>query len=149
MGKLHSIEQEISSRWGSAFLKGSPGLVYDIRALLVRAGHAEESMITLWNQLDSLLFNTLYQFTEQKMVITKDDGTRRLVTSSEVRDLADRLLALSYTDRAPTPLLQDRLYDLSSQESFAAMRDLYQRFPIDENDRQMIYRILEENHQLA
>ena len=64
-----------------------------------------------------------------------------------VRDLADRLLALAYRRMDVSPTLTDALYDLSRAGSFAAMRELVSRFPMDENERAWIIQMLRENGQ--
>ena len=69
------------------------------------------------------------------------------VTSEMLRDLSDRLLALSYARMDVSPTLTDALYDLSRAGSFAAMRELVSRFPMDENERAWIIQMLRENGQ--
>ena len=73
-------------------------------------------------QVDSALFNSVYQATGGKMRVTLDNGEKRLVTSDMLRDLSDRLLALSYARMDVSPTLTDALFDLSREGSFAAMR---------------------------
>ena len=71
------------------------------------------------------------------------------MTSDAIRDLADRLLALAYTTRRPDPVLQDTLFDFAREGSYAAMRELLSRYPIDAFDRQWIAQVLQETWQLA
>ena len=57
------------------------------------------------------------------------------------------LLALAYRRMDVSPTLTDALYDLSRAGSYAAMRELVLRFPMDENERAWIMQMLEENGQ--
>ena len=82
------------------------------------------------------------------MVVTLDDGRRTRIRGELIRDLADRLLALSYANLPVSDALQDALFDFSREGSFAAMRELVQRFPMDEFERSCYTQVLEENHQL-
>lgn len=100
----------------------------------------------LWVQDGSALFNTVFQATEE-MRVTLDDGRSILATGEMLRDLADRLLALAYRRMDVSPTLTDALYDLSRAGSYAAMRELVSRFPMDENERAWIMQMLEENGQ--
>ena len=81
------------------------------------------------------------------MRVTLDDGRSILATGEMLRDLADRLLALAYRRMGVSPTLTDALYDLSRAGSYAAMRELVSRFPMDENERAWIMQMLEENGQ--
>ena len=56
-------------------------------------------------------------------------------------------LALAYRRMDVSPTLTDALYDLSRAGSYAAMRELVSRFPMDENERAWIMQMLEENGQ--
>ena len=82
-----------------------------------------------------------------RMRVTLDDGRSILATGEMLRDLADRLLALAYRRMDVSPTLTDALYDLSRAGSFAAMRELVSRFPMDENERAWIIQMLRENGQ--
>ena len=82
------------------------------------------------------------------MLVLAKDGRRVRVTTDQVRDLADRLLALVYEDAPVTPQMQDMLFDFSREGSFSAMRVLAKRYPLDEFEREYLIRVLEENHQL-
>lgn len=108
-----------------------------------------DSLALLWQKLDSALFNSVYQATGGKMRVTLDNGEKRLVTSDMLRDLSDRLLALSYARMDVSPTLTDALFDLSREGSFAAMRELVRRFPLDEIDRKWLLQVLEENGQAS
>ena len=89
----------------------------------------------------------VYTATGGKMRVTLDDGRSILATGEMLRDLADRLLALAYRRMDVSPTLTDALYDLSRAGSYAAMRELVSRFPMDENERAWIMQMLEENGQ--
>ena len=81
------------------------------------------------------------------MRVTLDDGRSILATGEMLRDLADRLLALAYRRMDVSPTLTDALFDLSREGSFAAMRELVRRFPLDDIDRKWLLQVLEENGQ--
>ena len=83
------------------------------------------------------------------MVVPLDDGHRLRVTSDNIRDLADRVLALAYTGKEANSVLQDILFDFAREGSYAAMRDLLARFPLDSFDRGWLTQVLEENDQLT
>ena len=82
------------------------------------------------------------------MVVTLDDGRRTRIRGELIRDLADRLLALAYAKLPVSDFLQDALFDFSRDGSFAAMRELVRRFPMDEFERGCYVQVLRENEQL-
>ena len=129
-GRLDQIESMLKARLGSALLASCPELVYAVSGILFRFLRTSDSLSALWRQLDSTLFNTVFQ-----------------ATGEMLRDLADRLLALAYRRMDVSPTLTDALYDLSRAGSFAAMRELVSRFPMDENERAWIIQMLRENGQ--
>ena len=129
-GRLDQIESMLKARLGSALLASCPELVYSVSGILFRFLRTSDSLSALWRQLDSTLFNTVF-----------------LATGEMLRDLADRLLALAYRRMDVSPTLTDALYDLSRAGSFAAMRELVSRFPMDENERAWIIQMLRENGQ--
>ena len=148
-GRLEQIESMIGACWGHALLCDSPELVYAVNQILVRFGRTGDTLSVLWRRLDSLLFNAVYTATGRSMVVALDDGRRLRVTGEQIRDLSDRLLALSYAHMNVSPSLQDALYDFSREGSFAAMRELVRRFPLEEMERACIMQVLEENNQTA
>lgn len=146
-GRIDSIEAMLRAHLGSELLGRCPELVYTVNQVLVRFGRTDASLTTLWRQLDSALFNAIYLGTGHTMVVVLDDGQRARITSEHIRDLSDRLLALAYAHMEATPSLRDALFDFSRDGSFAAMRALVSRFPLDEFERSCIVQVLEENEQ--
>ena len=147
-GRLDQIEALLRPRLGAALLARCPELVYSVNGVLVRFGRTQETLGKLLDQLDSLLFNTVYLGTDRTMVVMRDDGTHERVTADAIRDTADRLLALSYSGRRPDALLQDALFDFAREGSYAAMRELLARYPLEAFDRGWIEQVLRENGQL-
>ena len=147
-GRLDQIEALLRPRLGAALLARCPELVYSVNGVLVRFGRTQETLGKLLDQLDSLLFNTVYLGTDRTMVVMRDDGTHERVTADAIRDTADRLLALSYSGRRPDALLQDALFDFAREGSYAAMRELLSRYPLEAFDREWIEQVLRENGQL-
>ena len=139
--------EEQCAAFGGRLLEACPELTYTVNELLFRFMRTSDSLALIWRKLDSTLFNSVYQATGGKMRVTLDNGEKRLVTSEMLRDLSDRLLALSYARMDVSPTLTDALYDLSRAGSFAAMRELVSRFPMDENERAWIIQMLRENGQ--
>ncbi len=148
VSRLTQIESMLEDAWGSALQESAPDLVYQINRILVRFGRTDDSLSMLWDQLDSLLFNTVYRLSGREMTLETPRGTAR-VTEDGIRELADRLLSLVYRDRAPDPLLSDALFDLARAGSYAAMRELIRRYPLEGDERETILRILGENGELA
>lgn len=146
-GRLDQIEGMLMGALGSALVRKSPELVYTINAQLVRFMRTQDSPAAIWRRLDSVLFNAVYLGTERSMVVQLDGGRRERVTSDRLRDLADRLLALAYARMDVSEALQSALFDLAREGSFAAMRELLARFPLDGFDREWITQVLEENGQ--
>lgn len=146
-GRLEEIENMLTPALGTALLRRCPELIYTVNAQLVRFRRMEDSPSVLWRRLDSALFNAVYLGTERSMVVTLDDGRRVRVTSDALRDLADRLLSLAYARMDADEALQSALFDLAREGSFAAMRELLARFPLEEFDREWITQVLEENGQ--
>ena len=146
-GRLEEIEHMLTPALGTALLRRCPELIFTVNAQLVRFRRMEDSPSMLWRRLDSALFNAVYLGTERSMVVTLDDGRRVRVTSDALRDLADRLLSLAYARMDADEALQGALFDLAREGSFAAMRALLSRFPLEEFDREWITQVLEENGQ--
>lgn len=143
-GRLEQVEHTLHAALGGALLGACPELAYTVNELLFRFMRTSDSLALLWQKLDSALFNSVYQATGGKMRVTLDNGEKRLVTSDMLRDLSDRLLALSYARMDVSPTLTDALFDLSREGSFAAMRELVRRFPLDEIDRKWLLRCLKK-----
>ena len=148
-GRLDQIENLLRPRLGSALLARCPELIYSVNQILVRFMRTGDSLTTLLSQMDSLLFNTIYLGTDRSMVVLLDDGTRTRVTSDSIRDLADRVLALAYAGKNADAVLEDLLYDFAREGSYAAMRELLARFPLESFDRGWITQVLTENNQLT
>ena len=148
-GRLDQIENLLRPHVGSALLSRCPELVYSVNQILVRFMRTDATLPTLLAQMDSLLFNTIYIGTDRSMVILLDDGQRVRITSDGIRDLADRALALAYTGKEANSVMQDILFDFAREGSYAAMRDLLARFPLDQFDRGWLTQVLSENNQLT
>ena len=147
-GRLDRIEAILRAHLGGELTVRCPELVYAVNQLLVRYMRTDATLPVLWRQIDSAVFNAVYTGTGKTMVVVMDDGARRRVTSEAIRDLADRLLALAYENLPVSPTLQDALFDFAREGSFAAMRELVRRFPMDEFERSCYVQVLEENEQL-
>lgn len=148
-GRLDQIENLLRPHIGSALLSRCPELVYSVNQILVRFLRTDATLSALLTQMDSLLFNTVYTGTDKSMVVELDDGRRVRMTSDGIRDLADRVLALAYTGKSADSVLQDILFDFARDGSYAAMRDLLARFPLDAFDRMWLTQVLSENNQLT
>ena len=148
-GRLERIESMLRARLGGELVARCPDLTYAVNQVLVRFMRTDATLAVLWRQIDSAVFNAVYTGTGKTMVVTMDDGARRRVTGDCIRDLADRLLALSYERLPVSPALQDALFDFAREGgSFAAMRELVRRFPMDEFERSCYVQVLRENDQL-
>ena len=128
-GRLDQSANLLRPHIGSALLSRCPELIYGVNQILVRFLRTDATLSALLTQMDSLLFNTVYTGTDKSMVVELDDGRRVRMTSDGIRDLADRVLALD--------------------GSYAAMRDLLARFPLDAFDRMWRTQVLSENNQLT
>ena len=148
-GRLDQIENLLRPHVGTALISRCPELIYSINQILVRFMRTDATLSALLTQMDSLLFNTIYIGTDRSMVVLLDDGRRVRITSDGIRDLADRALALAYTGKEANSVLQDILFDFAREGSYAAMRDLLARFPLDEFDRGWLTQVLHENNQLT
>lgn len=142
MGRLSSIETLLQGALGSEIVDASPDLVYAASRILFRFGKTDAPE-DIWNELDSLLFNTVYAATNGTMLL---HGQR--VRSADLREISDRLLSLSYQDRDTDPVLKDMLTDLARAGSFAAMRELVRKYPLEEDEHAVLLRVLEENGEL-
>lgn len=147
-GRIDRIEAMLRACLGDALIDRCPDMVYSVNHTLVRFGRTQDTLQRLLEMLDSSLFNAVYLGTERTMLIAREGGRRVRITTDQIRDLADRLLALVYEDAPPTPEMQAQLFDFSREGSFAAMRVLAARYPLDESEREYLIRVLEENHQL-
>lgn len=147
-GRLDQIEELLRPVLGGELLGRCPELIYAVNAQLVRFLRTQDTPPVLWRRIDSELFNAIYAGTGRSMVVTLDSGARVRVTSDRIRDLADRLLALAYASKRPDPVLQDALFDLAREGSFAAMRTLLSRYPVEDFDREWLSQVLLENGQM-
>ena len=146
--KLDRIESMLRTALGGALLARCPELVYAVNQSIVRFMRTSATLPELLKQIDSTLFNTVYIGTGGTMVVTLDDGSHTRIMSEQIRDLSDRLLAIAYDTLPVSPSVQDALFDFSREGSFAAMRELVRRFPMDEFDRAYYVQVLTENGQL-
>lgn len=147
-GKLDQIESMLRVALGSALLDRCPELVYTVNQSVVRFMRTGATLPQLWQQIDSAVFNAVYTGSDCTMVVTLDGGKRVRITGEQIRDLADRLLAVAYEQLPVSPSVQEALFDFSREGSFAAMRELVRRFPMDEFDRAYYVQVLTENGQL-
>ena len=134
---------------GEALLACCPELVYTVNQSLVRFMRTGATLPQLLSQIDSAVFNAVYTGTGGTMVVTLDGGRRVRITGAFIHDLAVRLLALSYDSLPASPSVRDALCDFSREGSFAAMRELVRRFPMDETDRAYYVQVLTENGQIS
>ena len=134
---------------GEALLARCEDLVYTVNQSLVRFMRTNATLPQLLSQIDSAVFNAVYTGTGGTMVVTLDGGRRVRITGAFIHDLADRLLALAYQDLPASPSVRDALCDFSREGSFAAMRELVRRFPMDETDRAYYVQVLTENGQIS
>ena len=134
---------------GEALLARCEDLVYTVNQSLVRFMRTDATLPQLLAQIDSAVFNAVYTGTGGTMVVTLDGGRRVRITGAFIHDLADRLLAFAYQDLPASPSVRDALFDFSREGSFAAMRELVRRFPMDETDRAYYVQVLTENGQIS
>jgi len=132
---------------GEELLSLCPDLSYTVNQSLVRFMRTGATLPQLAAQIDSAVFNAVYTGTNGTMVLTLKDGRRVRITAAFISDLADRLLSLAYCSLPASPSVQDALYDFSREGSFAAMRELVRRFPMDEQERAYYMQVLRENGQ--
>ena len=147
-GRLEQIEQFLRDSLGRAFLAARPDLPYAVSRIMLGIGLPDSSLTAIWHRLDSFLFNVIYNTTNKQMLLIMDDRRKIRATEDMITDLADRLLALRYASAVPTPELEAQLYDLSRNGSFSAMRTLLEKYHPSDAEREMILRVLRENHQL-
>lgn len=134
---------------GDALLERCPELVYTVNQSLVRFMRTDATLPKLLSQIDSAVFNAVYTGSQGTMVVALNNGRRVRITGAFIHDLADRLLALAYESLPVSASVRDALCDFSREGSFAAMRELVRRFPMDEQDRAYYVQVLTENGQLT
>ena len=108
-GRLDQIESMLRAQLGNALLERCPDLIYVVNQSLVRFGRTDATLSVLWRQIDSALFNAVYTGTDRSMVVITDEGVRMRVKSDQIREIADRLLALAYQSLPVSESLQDAL----------------------------------------
>ncbi|MBR5287862.1 MAG: hypothetical protein IKU34_04630 [Clostridia bacterium] len=145
-GRIDRIDAMLRAALGDALIDRCPDMIYNVNQTLVRFGRTQDTLPALLTKIDSSLFNAVYLGTERTMLVVRG-GARVRVTTDQIRDLSDRLLSLVYDSAPATPELQSQLFDFSREGSFAAMRVLAARFPLDEFEREYLMRVLEENQQ--
>ncbi|MGN0775531.1 MAG: hypothetical protein ACI4MM_02520 [Candidatus Ventricola sp.] len=147
--RIGRIEAMLRMALGDALLERCEDLVYTVNQSLVRFMRTDAALPELLAQIDSAVFNAVYTGSQGTMVVVLNNGRRVRITSAFIHDLADRLLALSYENLPASPSVRDALCDFSREGSFAAMRELVRRFPMDEQDRAYYVQVLTENGQLS
>ena len=148
-GKIDQIEAMLHMALGSELLARCGDLPYTVNQSLVRFMRTGATLSELLRQIDSAVFNAVYTGTGGTMVVALANGRRVRLTSAFISDLADRLLAIAYCSLPVSPSLQEALYDFSREGSFAAMRELVRRFPMDGEERAYYMQVLSENGQEA
>ena len=146
-GRLERIEDMLFARLGGETLALCPELAYGVNRLALQFGRTADSPAALLDRIDSLIFNAVFSATGGTMLVRIDGGGTMRLSGAQIRDLADRLLALAYEDKGESEALRDALFDLSREGSFAAMRALCARFSLDEEDRAFLSQVLIENNQ--
>ena len=146
-GKIDQIEAMLNMALGEELISRCPDLAYAVNQSLVRFMRTGATLPMLLSQIDSAVFNAVYTGTGGTMVVTLAGGRRVRITAAFISDLADRLLSLAYCALPVSPSVQDALYDFSREGSFAAMRELVRRFPMDEQERAYYMQVLRENGQ--
>lgn len=146
---MDRVEAMLRMALGDALLANAPELVYAVNQSLVRFMRTPATLAQLLAQIDSAVFNAVYTGSGRTMVVTLNDGRRVRVTGAFIHDLADRLLALAYEDLPESSSVRDALYDFAREGSFAAMRELVRRFPMDGQERAYYVQVLTENGQLS
>ena len=146
-GKIDQIESMLKMALGEELLGRCPALAYTVNQSLVRFMRTGATLPQLAAQIDSAVFNAVYTGSGGTMVVTLSCGRRIRITAAFISDLADRLLSLAYNTLPVSPSVQDALYDFSREGSFAAMRELLRRFPMDAEDRAYYTQVLRENGQ--
>ena len=145
--KIDQIEALLRMALGDELLSRCPDLAYTVNQSLVRFMRTGATLPELASQIDSAVFNAVYTGTNGTMAVTLKGGRRIRATSAFISDLADRLLAIGYSALPASPSVRDALYDFSREGSFAAMRELVRRFPMDEQERAYYMQVLRENGQ--
>lgn len=146
-GKIDQIEHMLRMTLGEDVLLRCPDLAYTVNQSLVRFMRTGATLSQLAAQIDSAVFNAVYIATGGTMVVTLGGGRRVRIAAAFISDLADRLLSLSYCSLPVSPSVQEALYDFSREGSFAAMRELVRRFPMDDQERAYYMQVLRENGQ--
>lgn len=146
-GKIDQIEHMLRMTLGEDVLMRCPDLSYTVNQSLVRFMRTGATLSQLAAQIDSAVFNAVYIATGGTMVVTLAGGRRVRIAAAFISDLADRLLALAYCSLPVSLSVQEALYDFSREGSFAAMRELVRRFPMDEEERAYYMQVLRENGQ--
>ena len=146
-GKIDQIEHMLRMTLGEDVLLRCPDLAYTVNQSLVRFMRTGATLSQLAAQIDSAVFNAVYIATGGTMVVTLSCGRRVRIAAAFISDLADRLLALSYCSLPVSPSVQEALYDFSREGSFASMRELVRRFPMDDQERAYYMQVLRENGQ--
>ena len=147
-GKLDRIEAMLRDALGDALLVRCPELVYTVNQSVVRFMRTSATLPELLSQIDSAIFNAVYTGTDRTMVVMRAGAVRARITAEQIHDLADRLLSIAYESLPVSPSVQEALFDFSREGSFAAMRELVRRFPMDEFDRAYYVQVLSENGQM-
>ncbi|MBQ7886881.1 MAG: hypothetical protein IJ313_08330 [Clostridia bacterium] len=145
--KIDQIEAMLRMALGEELVARCPDLAYTVNQSLVRFMRTGATLAQLAAQIDSSVFNAVYTGTGGTMVVTLGAGRRVRITAAFISDLADRLLAIAYSSLPVSPSVQDALYDFSREGSFAAMRELVRRFPMDGEERAYYLQVLQENGQ--
>ena len=146
-GKIERIETMLNMALGEELISRCPDLAYTVNQSLGRFMRTGATLSQLAAQIDSAVFNAVYIATGGTMVVTLAGGRRVRIAAAFISDLADRLLSLAYCSLPVSPSVQEALYDFSREGSFAAMRELVRRFPMDDQERAYYMQVLRENGQ--
>lgn len=122
------VREVLRSRLGSS-LVDDPSFPEPPAALLNSYASYKDTFASLSARMEELLFNLLYDRLGPSMTVRMDDGSFRRVRTAELKDAADDVMSLLFSQLKVYSVSYNALQAYAVESgSFAAMRTLYTRF---------------------
>ncbi len=140
------VREALRSRLGSA-LVDEPGFADPLSALLRSYASYKDTFSDLASRVEDRLFNMLYERLGPGMSVRMSDGTFRRVHTSELKDAADDVMGVLFSQLKVYSVTYNALqaYVLESG-SFSAMRVLYTCYAgfMSVQERRMLARVIRD-----
>ena len=141
------VREALRSRFGSA-LVDRPGIWDRAASLLQRYAPYRDTFESLAEQLEDVIFNTVYEQLGPSMGARMEDGSVRRIRSAEMKDAADDVMGILFDNLKVYSVNYEALHEYCmATGSFAALRVLYTRYAafMSAEERKIVARVIRDS----